>query len=281
MSSFSTIAAILRYRAFSTPKSAAFIVLDARGKEMATLTWERLNAKAEKISQVIKEKARRYGKGDMIALVYRKAEIADFIAALYGVFYAGMVAVPVVTSSASDDLSELAFVLNSSSASLALTTEFNLKGIMKDMATAKHVSLANVEWWKTNEFGSSISKKKGAEELVTVNTTELAYIEYSKAPNGEIKGVAISHRTILSQCQTLKAAAMTNPEAIKSVDDISSPRNTDASGNVIMGEILLTYLESRQQVGLIMEHSGASILVTCPCTCLPDRWRIPDSSLTP
>lgn len=112
LSSFPTIAAVLRFRAQNTPKDIAYTVLDYKGRDSASITYEKLNARAERVAQTIKEKS-SLKRGDNVALLYRRTEVLEFLVAFYGCLYAGMVAVPIVTSSThvDDELTEVVFIL--------------------------------------------------------------------------------------------------------------------------------------------------------------------------
>lgn len=236
MSAFSSIAEILRHRALNMARTVAFTTLDPKGKEVASLTWEKVNARAEKVAHLIRQKS-GLNLGDRAALIYRKSEILDYIVALLGCFLAGVVAVPI---NAAEEMAELSFILSSTNVYLALTTDYNLRAFTKDLQNRQQEFPPNIEWWKTNEFGSWYPKTKGGSDYPEITLPDLAYIEYSKAPNGELKGVAISHRTIMSQCIAYKAAV--------------SPREPQANGRASENgpDTVVTYLEPRQQVGLII-----------------------------
>ncbi|KAI9289485.1 hypothetical protein BC943DRAFT_271616 [Umbelopsis sp. AD052] len=236
MSCFSSIAEILRHRALNTGRNVAFTTLDPKGKEVASLTWEKVNARAEKVAHVIRQKS-GLNHGDRAALIYRKSEILDFIVALLGCFLAGVVAVPI---NAAEEMAELSFILSSTNVYLALTTDYNLRAFTKDLQSRQQEFPPNIEWWKTNEFGSWYPKSKGGSDYPEITLPDLAYIEYSKAPNGELKGVAISHRTIMAQCNAYKAAI--------------SPSEPQANGRPAFTgpDTVVSYLEPRQQVGLII-----------------------------
>ena len=94
MTRFDNLAAVLRHRRHTIGKTPAFWVLDSRGKETASVTWEKFALRAEKVAQVIRDKSSLY-RGDRVALVYRDTEIIDFAIALMGCFIAGVVAVPI------------------------------------------------------------------------------------------------------------------------------------------------------------------------------------------
>ncbi|RIA97927.1 hypothetical protein C1645_751184 [Glomus cerebriforme] len=262
LSNFTDIATLLRYRGQTTPKQTAFIVLDQKGREINEWTWEKLHLKAEKMAQVISRESGLM-KGERVALIYRKAEILEFLVALYGCFLAGVVAVPI---NAVEEFKELIFILETTEAKLALTTEHNHKVFTRDLLAQKKELPTIVTWWKTNEFGT-LNLKKG-DELGIINVTELAYIEYTKSPNGELKGVAISHQTIMAQCNVMRGSVtdVKMREYLSRQDQGSQPgqsqrqsqsvndgdvENAKAMSDKII-DTVLSYLEPRQQVGLIL-----------------------------
>ena len=81
MSQFENVAMVLRHRAKTNAKQPAYWVLDQRGKEVVSITWEKLASRAEKVAQVIRDKSSLY-RGDRVALIYTEAEIIEFAVAL-------------------------------------------------------------------------------------------------------------------------------------------------------------------------------------------------------
>ncbi|KAK2747806.1 putative NRPS-like protein biosynthetic cluster [Myotisia sp. PD_48] len=232
MSTFENLPSVLRHRARTHPKQPAYWVLDQRGKEVVSITWEKLGSRAEKVAQVIRDKSNLY-RGDRVALVYRDSELIEFAVALMGCFIAGVVAVPINNL---EDYTSLNVILTSTQAHLALTTENNLKTFQRDITTQKLTWPRGVEWWKTNEFGSYHPKKK--DDVPPLVVPDLAYIEFSRAPTGDLRGVVLSHRTIMHQMACLTAV-------ISSVNTGSQKKNG-------AGEILMTYLDPRQGIGMIL-----------------------------
>ncbi|KAM0263022.1 hypothetical protein ACHAQJ_001400 [Trichoderma viride] len=249
MSSFDNMAAVLRHRARTTAKRPAYWVLDSKGKEMASITWDKLASRAEKVAQVIRDKSPLY-RGDRVALIYRDSEIIDFATALLGCFIAGVVAVPINDL---QDYQRLNYILTSTQAHLALTTENNLKTFQRDITTQKLTWPKGVEWWKTNEFGGYHPKKK--EDAPPLTVPDLAYIEFSRAPTGDLRGVVLSHRTIMHQMACMSAIISTVPG--NGPGDTFSSSLRDKNGKLIGGggassEILLSYLDPRQGIGMIL-----------------------------
>ncbi|KAL9041613.1 MAG: hypothetical protein Q9180_001163 [Flavoplaca navasiana] len=247
MSKFDNIATVLRHRARTNAKQPAYWVLDQKAKETASITWEKLASRAEKVAQVIREKSNLY-RGDRVALIYRDTEIIDFAVALMGCFIAGVVAVPINNL---EDYARLNVVLTNTQAHLALTTDANLKNFQRIITTNKLNWPRGVEWWKTNEFGSYHPKKK--DEVPQLVVPDLAYIEFSTAPTGDLRGVVLSHRTIMHQMACLSAIIATVPT---NGNDTFNSGLRDKQGRLVAGhgagEILLSYLDPRQSVGMIL-----------------------------
>ncbi|KAK3368251.1 hypothetical protein B0H63DRAFT_488140 [Podospora didyma] len=248
MSKFDNIAAVLRHRGRTTAKLPAYWVLDSKGKEIASITWDKLASRAEKVAQVIRDKSSLY-RGDRVALIYRDAEVIDFAIALLGCFIAGVVAVPI---NELQDYQKLNMILTSTQAHLALTTDNNLKAFQRDITTQKLNWPKGVEWWKTNEFGGYHPKKK--DDVPPLSVPDLAYIEFSRAPTGDLRGVVLSHRTIMHQMACLSAIILTVPG--NGPADTFSTTLRDKNGRLIGGsassEILLSYLDPRQGIGMIL-----------------------------
>lgn len=249
MSKFDNIAAVLRHRARTNSKQPAYWVLDQKGKEISSITWEKLASRAEKVAQVIRDKSSLYS-GDRVALIYRDLEVIDFAVAFMGCFIAGVVAVPINYTN-NDDYNRLNVVLTTTQAHLALTTDANLKNFQRDITANKLNWPRGVEWWKTNEFGSFHPKKK--DEAAPLLVPDLAYIEFSRAPTGDLRGVVMSHRTIMHQMACLSAIIATVPT---NGNDTFNSGLRDKQGRLMAGggagEILLSYLDPRQSIGLIL-----------------------------
>lgn len=247
MSKFDNLASVLRYRAGTNPKQYAYIVLDMKGREMAAISWEKLASRAEKVAQVIRDKSNLY-RGDRVALVYRDIEVIEFAVALLGCFIAGVVAVPI---NALDDYHKLNFILTSTQAHLALTTDNNLKVFQRDLTTQKLSWPRGVEWWKTNEFGSFHPKRK--DDVPPLQVPDLAYIDFSRSPTGDLRGVVMSHRTIMHQMGCLSAILSTVPADTSK--DTFHPSLRDKTGRPMSGraagETLVSYLDPRHGIGMI------------------------------
>jgi len=232
MSSFSTIVAVLRFRAHLEQKTTSLSIVDQKGKEMSSMNYERLNSRSEKVAQVLKERG-TLNKGDCVALLYKSTEILEFMVALFGCFYAGMVAIPIITSSVNpvDEIKEIEEIFAHSNCKFGLTTDNSLKSFQNKTSQTNfqfQVNLPRIEWLKTVDLGVYHPKKKGVEELINVNSNEIAYISYSRNNNYALKGSLIDHKTIMSTCMN-----------IKGVNKFTS------------SDVVLSNIESRNNIGLM------------------------------
>lgn len=259
MSKFDNIPSILRHRSHIMAKRNAFICLDSKGKEVSTLSWEKLSSRAEKVAQVIRDKSGLY-RGDRVALLYSESEVMDFVVALLGCFLAGLVGVPVNPSSSYKDLT---YILGKTQAHLVLTTDTNLKNLSRVLSSQRLSWPKDVEWWKTNEFGSYHPPSKKSDPPA-LQVPDLAYIEFSRSPIGELRGVVLSHRTILHQMTCLSAILKSkNPKESK---------KKQSSALQSSGETLLCNIDIRQSIGLIIGvlltiYSG-NTTIWCPQAAL-------------
>ena len=250
MSKFDNLGAVLRHRGKMQAKQPAYWVVDPKGKEVSSITWEKLASRAEKVAQLIRDKS-NLKRGDRVALVYKDTEIIDFSIALLGCFLAGVVAVPINTV---DSYANLSMLLTTTQAHLALTTDNNLKAFARDISNQRLKWPTGVEWWKTNEFGTYGHKKK--DEAAALHVPDLAYIEFSREPTGDLRGVVLSHRTIMHQMACLSAVISTIPGNAQSVDTfnptLKGPDGTLVAPRRGRGETILSYLDPREGCGLIM-----------------------------
>lgn len=236
MAKFDNLPSILRHRAKTNATHTAIVTLDdAKGKDVNVITWEKLASKAERVAQMIRDKSNLY-RADRVALLYQDSEVVEFAVAIMGCFLAGVVAVPI---NPFYHFKDTTYVMHTTQIHLALTTEVTYKIVHKHMLQDRQQWPKGVEWWKTNEFGSYQKPSKHA-EMPALQVPDLAYIEFSRSPTGDLRGVVMSHRTIIHQMTCLTAM-------LKSRDKFVAPDNKFARGDVI-----LSSLDSRQSIGLIM-----------------------------
>ncbi|KAL7748106.1 hypothetical protein RI367_006462 [Sorochytrium milnesiophthora] len=208
LSSFATLCPMLTQRMQSLPKGSAFTLLDNKGKEVQSITWEKVRAKAEKVAVALNA-SERVSRGDRVALYFRKAELVDFVYSLFGVWYAGMVPLPITTGglSVDDDISELLFTLNSSRTGLVLSTENSLRTLQRELSSRKRAWPDEIEWWRANELPSVHSSSNRPDAMPAEPVpTDVAYIDFGKTRDGKLRGVSVTHAGMMKQLCTLKGS---------------------------------------------------------------------------
>ncbi|OLY81125.1 hypothetical protein AYI68_g4774 [Smittium mucronatum] len=222
---FNSIISALIQRVSKSPNSLAYTCIDNKSNEIGNLTWSQVYYRSKKISSILTESPYFIKKGERVALVYRKYEILDYLCSLFGCFINGVVAVPLVSC---DSYVELAYVLRSTGTKLVLTSDLNLKSLNKDLEillpktsqtnqfdsnTGNNPNDFSSVWPREISWISIDSAIHNLEAPVDIKTqvpklsevsklveSDLAYIEYSKSGNGELKGVSISHGSLIKQC---------------------------------------------------------------------------------
>lgn len=228
---FDNLPSILRHRGKSNADVAAFVVLDKKGKEQQSITWSKLGSKAEKVGQMLRDQSGLF-RSDRVVLLYAEYEPIEFIVAMMGCFLAGLVAVP----ASPDQPSQLVKIVKATECHVVLTTDTQMKHFQKAHAE-KLAHMKDVNFWKTTDWGSYNPPKRGA-DLPALQVPDLAYIDFAYSPTGDLRGVVMSHSTLLHQMQGLMAIL----------------RSRDVyTGKVRRGtDRLLCSLDPRHSTGLIM-----------------------------
>lgn len=201
MYTYSSIANILQVRAQNMSKEIAFSIIDSKGKVQNSITWEKLHARARKISIALTEKY-MVKPGDFIALLYKKSEALEFVVALFACFYAKCIATPIVTTgnTLQLEISEISTIINSAKLSIALTTENNIRLLSKE---TKGSEISKLEWIRTPDMGTYTKKDTYSVPKMLGDSPSFADF-YSFDNKGE--GSVFNNKAIIEQCQILKDA---------------------------------------------------------------------------
>ncbi|KAF8932525.1 hypothetical protein BGZ58_007013 [Dissophora ornata] len=257
---FKHIGEAIRHWGQNAPEGNAFANLDGKGVECGSWDWSFTLGRAEMIAKAIHDKT-QLRTGARVALIFRLSEVLEFIAAFYGAILAGVV--PVLVNQI-QDFSEMVYVMTSAKVELALTTQFNHKSLQKDLRKGA-VWPSNVTWWQTDILETWAPKNSQQERLPLLNN-DLAYIEYTKSASGELKGVVVSHKSLIAQCQVLYSSFTWRPALYhdKNGNLQTDPRlatdnlvphakdRKNKSASLTYSGTVMTWLEPRQQSGLIL-----------------------------
>lgn len=240
---------ILKNRAVLYKTEPAFCVVDHKGKDVALISWEKLYSKALKIAYDIMHKL-TLKDSDSVVLYYKEGEICEFATALFGCFMAGVTAIPI-----HQDISfqEVLSIVALTSSKLVLYSEAVLKDLEKLLGPGLGQAWpTKLTRWKTTDFGSakkseisSWQSKSNDSLLEKGGRADLAYVEFSRSPVGELRGIALTHRTLMHQMCTLESTLLSLPECEgslrRSYKEVTRNR-----------KVFLASLDVRFSIGLII-----------------------------
>lgn len=213
--SLASIAEILAHRAMLYKTEPALIVLDGKGKDVGSITWEKLYSKSVKVAYEIEHKL-SLKNADTVVLLYKDGEVTEFAIALFGCFIAGVTAIPIHQDIS---LPEVINIISLTSTKLMLFSESVAKELEKlNTPTSKLKWPTKLIRWRTTDFGSAKkselqSAQTKLKSMTQRSKTDLAYVEFSRSPVGELRGIALSHRTIMHQMNCLNQSLLSLPDA--------------------------------------------------------------------
>lgn len=244
-----SLARILKERASLYKQDLAFQVLDSKGKEQLSISWEKLYLKATKVASDLKHR-HQLKPNDNAVLLYKDGEICEFAVALYGCFMARVSAIPIHQDVS---LQEMFEIITLTSTSFVLMSESVLKEIERISATNQKITWPpKVIRLRTTELGSAkrsdienVFGKSAKKDEHLAGKNELAYLEFSRSPVGELRGIEISHCNILHQMNCLDMSLLSLPDSGYSLKQpLSSPRRGKRT--------FLATVDLRISIGLIV-----------------------------
>ncbi|KAK6464601.1 hypothetical protein DFJ63DRAFT_317880 [Scheffersomyces coipomensis] len=222
----------------------AFIALDSKGKRVNSITWTKLYLKAMKLAHDMHHKL-PIRSGACVLLLYRDGEVCEFAVALFACFMIGVTAIPIYQDISLDEVLD---IVRTTSSELLLYSD----------AVAKRLEAQNlaIKWpsklvrWKTNDLGSAKPAeqhdfKRVMQKLSIDTKANLAYVEFSRSSVGELRGVALSHRTILHQMNSLEVTLSSKP-------DSGGPIQRSYKEYKANKKVVLSTLDIRISIGLIL-----------------------------
>ncbi|WPK26766.1 hypothetical protein PUMCH_004127 [Australozyma saopauloensis] len=242
-----SLVSIMRERAEMNGPEPIFTVLDAKGKVIQSLLWEKLFLKAVKVAHELKHRV-HFKTSDIVVLLYKEHEVCDFAVALFACYIANVTAIPV-----HNDISliEMFDILQLTNSLLVLLSE----SVSRELEKLSTASLT-VQWpskvtkLRTSDLGSArnseIDNLFGKNKKKTPESkNDLAYIEFSRSPVGELRGIPLSHRTILHQMNSLDISLLSSPESGGSIKDFGTSIRKAK-------RVFLSTMDIRTSIGLIM-----------------------------
>lgn len=178
---------LLRERAVQQPRRKVFVFLKNGETEAGRLSFAELDLRARSIAAQLQQ---HFRPGERVLLAY--GSVAEFVAALFGALYAGVVAVPVAAPGGSTDIARLAALARDCAATgLCLGQEgFNLEHLMAaGLGLERQLRCV------------STSRDDGAHAAAwrppATGRAHPALLQYTAGTAGAPKGVLLSHGNLL------------------------------------------------------------------------------------
>jgi acyl-CoA synthetase (AMP-forming)/AMP-acid ligase II/acyl carrier protein len=195
ISHYSSLVALLRFRALQSPEQTGFIFVSDDGESRQTLSYGELDRLARCVAARIQTD---YVPGERALLLYPDG--LDFITGFFGCLYAGVVAVPATAPRTKRNAKKLQILTEDVDPRLVLSIASQKPAIERRMS----------------EFGWAGSLAVVATDLVidgedlwreySPEADALAFLQYTSGSSGTPKGVMVSHRNILHNQEVISAA---------------------------------------------------------------------------
>lgn len=196
-----TLVELLRRRAELQPDRTAYrFLVDGEDEELA-LTYAQLDARARAVAAVL---GQQVAPGARAALLYPPG--LDFVVALFGCLYAGVLAVPAYPPRRSRPDPRIAQILTDSQAELALTTARHLATVERFSEDAELRGLRSIA---SDEIPDSAA---AAWQPVGVSGESTALLQYTSGSTVMPKGVIVSHANMLANAGDMALILQHRPE---------------------------------------------------------------------
>lgn len=193
---FSTFVELLRWRSSHQPDRQIYSYLADTRTEEARLSYKELDQKARKIAYLLQ---RMGTAGERALLLYPPGP--EYLAALYGCLYAGVVAVPAYPPRLNRSVSRLSAIVDDAQAALALTTTPILSKVESRISNV--AGLGGLRWLATDDLEEGLAT--GWRDPA-VSSETLAILQYTSGSTSAPKGVMLTHGNLLHNSGALQRA---------------------------------------------------------------------------
>ncbi|HLK39138.1 MAG TPA: amino acid adenylation domain-containing protein [Polyangiaceae bacterium] len=200
----------LRARAAEEPDRVAFRFLDGRGQEPACWTYAELERRATAIG----EHLRGLGAGGSPVIVVHPPGL-EYIAALFGCWHAGAIAVPAYPPRSARLADRLRSILADSRARLALTLAAEVDRIERPLRRSSGAAepssdadgLTSPAWIATDRIAASEPPGQDGARRDDAGPDAIAILQYTSGSTGTPKGVVLPHAAVISNIEAIARRA--------------------------------------------------------------------------
>lgn len=194
---------LLRWRAENQPDETAFIFLEDGEAGEQSITYARLDQKAQMIAAQLQTSGSR---GERAMLLYPPG--LDYIVAFFGCLYAGVTAVPAYPPRLNRPIPRLQSIIRDAQATTVLTDSFISGKVEKRLEQMPF--LAPLNWIATDSLPSEMAEQW---QPLSVGRDNLAFLQYTSGSTAKPKGVMVSHGNLLANLSLIYQAFSLSPES--------------------------------------------------------------------
>ncbi len=220
--SYDTLVKALQSHALENPDSPAFGFLTDGEKLEQTMTFAQLDARARQIGAYLQDID---AIGERIVLLYPPC--LEFIAAFMGCLYAGAVAVPVSPPHSVHTAPRLLSILQDADPCAILSSESS-----RDILDLPNIGedIHDVHWQVTEILPGDLA---AAWKQPEINSSTLAFLQYTSGSTGNPKGVIVTHDNLLHNYAMLYSSFERDTEDIVTVSWLPLYHDMGLIGHVI------------------------------------------------
>ncbi len=195
---------LLTNRTQTQPHTQAFTFLKDGEIESGSLTYENLEQNAQAIAAHLQSIT---SVGDRVLLAYPFHAGLEFVAAIFGCFYAGVVAVPIKPPQNTEEWSDFSFRVKECQASFALTSAATIDKLEHSWLELVVPSVdfppdcKNLSWIATDKI---LLANAANWQKLSIEQDAIAYFQYTSGSTGTPKAVVVTHGNVLQNCANFR-----------------------------------------------------------------------------
>ncbi|MEL7510339.1 MAG: AMP-binding protein [Cyanobacteria bacterium J06554_1] len=203
-SKLSSLIELLEQRANHQPNQRAYTFLIDGETEEVNITYAELDRQARAVAAHLQTVI---SPGERALLLYPQG--LGFIIAFFGCLYAGIIAVPAYPPRRNQKMSRLQSIVKDSDATIALTTTDLLETLEQRFQESS--DLGRLKWLSTDSIANSLAVNW---QSPSIQTSNLAFLQYTSGSTGNPKGVMVTHGNVLHNSEYIKQAFELSSESV-------------------------------------------------------------------
>ena len=201
----STLGEVLTWQATQRPNKKALLFLERGERERESLTYAQLHLRAAGIARVLNENQLC---GQRVILAYPPG--LEYVAALFGCFYANVIAVPVPVTGYGNSVARVRAIWSDAQAAAVLSVR-GLIGTEEPPNAVAGLQLPGVLGIATDEIPSAEGVvSPAASPTPRLDSATIAFLQYTSGSTGHPRGVMLTHANLMHNLRLLTLALDSN-----------------------------------------------------------------------